>query len=743
MMNKSQVIANRVRSGHENRGLLAIARTVFLVLLLLTGISPIHAAEANTLRQITHSALPGNGVEIVLTADQEIAQPTSFATENPARIAIDFQGLKSGMAVKSQPVGVGMVRSVVAIEAGDRTRVVVNLVDSVPHDIQVKGKQVIIRVEAGAEQTAAKAPTGKKAPKPADDTAAVASAQPQVAQAVVEPAIEQVDFRRGTEGEGRILVSLNDPATVVDMREEAGKVILDFRNITLPERFMRKFDVTDFDTPVRMFEVSQKGQDVQMSISAAGEYEHLAYQANNLFAVEFRALTAEEQEAVKKAKQVYTGERLSLNFQEIEVRAVLQLLADFTELNMVTSDTVTGTITLRLQNVPWDQALDIILKSRGLGMRKNGNVIMVAPTEEIAAREKLELESQQQIEELAPLFSEYMQINYAKAEEIAAILKSEDNQLLTPERGNVTVDSRTNMLLVRDTAAKLEDLRRLIKKLDVPIRQVLIDSRVVIATDTFAKDIGVRFGFNRSIGTSQSKREYLVGGGMTGHLDGTGNLDTGQFMGVGAGISDGAGTENLLVNLPSTLIEGGRGGAINLLVGKIGSFLLQLELSAMQQEGKGEVISSPRVITSDRNKATIKQGVEIPYQEASASGATTVAFKEAVLLLEVTPQITPDDRIIMDLVINKDEPDFSRAVLGVPPVDTREIQTSVLVDNGDTIVLGGVFERNVTKSTEKIPFFGDLPVVGNLFKQNAEQDNNSELLIFVTPKILKDTLGAR
>jgi type IV pilus assembly protein PilQ len=726
---------------------LIVAASASLFLLLLVSASSTFAAEANTLRQITHSALPGNGVEITLTADQEIAQPTSFATESPARIAIDFQGLKSGMAVKSQPVGIGMVRSVVAIEAGDRTRVVVNLVDSVPHDIKVRGKQVVIRIAAGASQTTAKA-VASSSEKQEEAPAVSSATRPEDASELpavttdVDPAIDGVDFRRGVDGEGRVLISLSDPSTVVDIDDKVGVLVLSFKDVSLPERFERKFDVTDFATPVQMFEVVQKGRDVQVAISAAGEYEHLAYQANDLFAVEFRALTEEEQEAARKAKQVYTGERLSLNFQEIEVRAVLQLLADFTELNMVTSDTVTGTITLRLQNVPWDQALDIILKSRGLGMRKNGNVIMVAPTEEIAAREKLELESQQQIEELAPLFSEYMQVNYAKAEDIATILKSEDNQLLTPDRGNVTVDSRTNMLVVRDTASKLEDIRRLIKKLDVPIRQVLIDSRVVIATDTFAKDIGVRFGFNRAVGEGNST-ESMIAGGMTGHLDGTSALDTGTFMGTGASVSNGAGTENLMVNLPSTLIDGGRGGAINLLVGSIGSFLLQLELSAMEQEGKGEIVSSPRVITSDRNKAFIKQGVEIPYQQASASGATVVAFKEAVLLLEVTPQITPDDRIIMDLVINKDEPDFSRAILGVPPVDTREIQTSVLVDNGDTIVLGGVFERNVTKSTEKIPFFGDLPVVGNLFKQNAEQDNNSELLIFVTPKILKQTLGVR
>jgi type IV pilus assembly protein PilQ len=363
---------------------------------------------------------------------------------------------------------------------------------------------------------------------------------------------------------------------------------------------------------------------------------------------------------------------------------------------------------------------------------------MVAPTEEIAAREKLELESQKQIEELAPLRSEYIQINYAKAADIAELLKSSDNQLLTPERGNVTVDERTNTLLVRDTLAKLEDINRLDKRLDIPVRQVLIESRIVIANDDFAKDIGVRFGFDQSYSEGN---EVMVAGGKEGWL--VDQYDLGSFMGMGVGIkSTDDDTRNLMVNLPQTL-SSSRGGAINLLVGKIGSFLLQLELSAMQQEGKGEVLSSPRVITADRNTATIKQGVEIPYQEASSSGATTVSFKEAVLQLEVTPQVTPDDRVIMDLIINKDSPDFSRSVLGVPPVDTREIETSVLVDNGETVVLGGVFERTRTKSTERIPFFGDLPYVGFLFKQEAEQDKNTELLIFVTPKILKETIGMR
>ncbi|MES9914079.1 MAG: type IV pilus secretin PilQ family protein, partial [Candidatus Sedimenticola sp. 4PFRAG1] len=444
---------------------------------------------------------------------------------------------------------------------------------------------------------------------------------------------------------------------------------------------------------------------------------------------------------IQRAKKTFEGERLSLNFQDIEVRSVLQLLADFTGFNLVTSDTVTGRITLRLKNVPWDQALDIIMKTRGLSMRKNGNVVLIAPTEEIAAREKLELESQKQIEELAPLYSEYIQLSYAKASDIAGLLKGEGNQLMSPDRGNVTVDVRTNTLLVRDTGAKLEDVRRLIAKLDVPVRQVLIESRVVIANDDFLKEMGVRLGFNRSNSFSENGPDILFAGAQPGHLDGTADLDTGTFMDTGASVSTG-GRENLLVNLPAANASS-RGGGFNLLIGKIGSYLLQLELQALQQEGRGEIVSSPRVITSDKSPASIKQGVEIPYQEASSSGATSVSFKEAVLKLDVTPQITPDDRIIMDLNIAKDNPDFSRSVGGVPPVDTRSIETTVLVDNGETVVLGGVFEKTDTTSTERIPFFGDLPYVGFLFKTELNKDENKELLIFVTPKILKETLGVR
>ncbi len=700
------------------------ARGTLFFLLVMAG-SWAHAAGV-ALQDIGFSSLPGNRVQITITATGPLVEPSSFTTDNPARIALDFAGVASGLEKKTQPIGVGMARSVTAIEAGGRTRVIINLVDSVAHQVAIDGNKAVITIDAGG--TVAAEPVARK------------SGQAVVAAA--GRAIENVDFRRGDAGEGRISITLSDPSTLVDMREEGGRVVLDFLDASLPERLARKYDVTDFATPVKSFEVAPRNNNVHLEILPAGEYEHLAYQMDNLYTVEFRPLTKEEKEAIRKQKLTYTGERLSLNFQDIEVRAVLQLLADFTDLNLVTSDTVSGRVTLRLKNVPWDQALDIILKTKGLTMRQTDNVIMVAPTEEVAAREQLELESQQKIEELAPLHSEFVQINYAKAADLAALLKSEENRLLS-ERGNVTLDERTNTLLVQDTAAKLEEIRRLVRTLDIPVRQVLIESRIVIANDDFAKDLGVRFGFNRS--NSLDENQILVSGGQPGHLS-TVLTDTGPWMNYGLSnieIPADSGNQALMVNLPASGLEGGNpSGSINFLIGKLGSYLLQLELSAMQAEGKGEIISSPRVITSDQNKAIIKQGVEIPYQEATSSGATNIKFKEAVLSLEVTPHITPDDRVIMDLQVNKDNPDFTRSIQGVPPVDTREVQTSVLVDNGETVVLGGIYERTKTSNTERVPFFGDLPYVGFMFKQELQIDNNQELMIFVTPKILKETLGA-
>ncbi len=679
-------------------------------------------AIANQLQDVSFSALPGNRVEIVLTTSEPVGEPTSFTTDNPARIAIDFTDTTSALAQKITPIAIGMARSVTAIEAGGRTRVVINLLEQVPHEIRSEGNRLIVSVGAGSGAGSMSATSGGAAP--------IAVERNLPARQGL--ALENIDFRRGPQGEGRVEILLSDPSIVVDMRQQGDRIVLDFVDTQIPAQLARTLDVMDFATPVSTIETRPDGNNVRMSIATEGEFEHLAYQANDMYTVEFRALTKQEKEELRRAQQVYEGDRLSLNFQDIEVRAVLQLLADFTGLNMVVSDTVSGRITLRLKNVPWDQAMDIILKTKGLSMRRNDNVVLVAPTEEIAAREKLELESQQQIEELAPLRSELIQVNYAKASDLAALLKSSENKLLS-DRGSVSIDERTNTLLVQDTAAKLSEIRALLSDLDIPVRQVLIESRIVIANNDFARDLGVRFGASKAFATGNSTGG--VGGGLPGDADLTGTA--GPFFVTGDSTN-----ESLLVNLPQTL-SAGRGGAVNFVLGKIGSYLLRLELSAMQQEGKGEIVSSPRVITSDQNEATIKQGVQIPFQEATSSGATSVSFKDAVLELTVTPHITPDDRVIMDLMVKKDNPDFTRAVLGVPPVDTRELQTSVLVDNGETVVLGGVFERTKSNNTERVPFFGDLPYVGFMFKQEQVQDENSELLIFVTPKILKETLTLR
>ena len=670
---------------------------------------------ANELQDISFSTLPGNKVQINMTLAEPVSQPASFATDNPARIAIDLPGTSSALKQKVTPVGVGVARSVAAIEAADRTRVVINLLESVPYAIKSDGNHLLVDI-GGASGVATMA-----AKKAAPSMAGKFSAADQ--------RVQNIDFRRGSDGEGKVEIDLSDPSIVVDMRQEGQNIVLDLMDTQLPVELARTLDVTDFATPVTQIVTRPQGHNTRMVISTKGEFEHLAYQTDNTYKVEFRALTRAEVEKKRREQKVYEGDRLSLNFQDIEVRSVLQLLADFTGLNMVVSDTVSGRITLRLKNVPWDQAMDIILKTKGLSMRRNDNVILVAPTEEIAAREKLELESQQQIEELAPLRSELIQINYAKSANLAALLKSSDNKLLS-ERGNVTIDERTNSLLVQDTAAKLGEIRELISKLDVPVKQVLIESRIVIANNDFSKDLGVKLGAavtDDNVGTTNN--QLLIGGGINGGTPNTGAI----------------GAENLLVNLPVVGAGSGSttGGAVNFILGKIGSHLLRLELSAMQQEGKGEIISAPRVITSDQNKAIIKTGQEVPYQEATSSGATSVSFKEAVLKLEVTPHITPDDRVIMDLQVNKDFPDFANLVGGVPPVNTRSLETSVLVDNGETVVLGGVFERTKSNNIGRVPFFGDLPYVGWAFKQEQTQDKNNELLIFVTPRILKDTLTLR
>lgn len=687
----------------------------FVPLLLLVPFSSAAAQSGGaTLKDITFSALTGDRVQIVLSLDGDVKSPNSFTTDNPARIAFDFPNTASKLPKRSQTIGVGMARSVTAVEAMGRTRVVVDLVALVPYKTAVQGNKVVITLASAGAVAAARG----------TEAAGTTTAQNQKAG---PRRIENIDFRRGEHGEGRVLVTLSDPSTVVDMRSEGGQVVLDFLDVSLPAKLERRLDVVDFATPVKTIDTFSRANKVSMVITPLAEYDHFAYQTDNLFTIEFKPLTKKQVEDLKKEKFGYTGERLSLNFQDIEVRSVLQLIADFTGLNLVASDTVTGNITLRLNNVPWDQALDIVLKTKGLDKRQEGNVLLIAPSEEIAAREKLELESKKQISELAPLRSEFIQINYAKATDIADLIKSKENSLLS-SRGAVTIDTRTNTLLVQDTAEKLADIRRIVARLDIAVRQVLIESRVVTANNDFSKEIGVQFGLSRS--TTANGNQVTIGGFQTGNVN----------YGGGTGIVDAdTGNENYQVSLPIS----NPAGDFHFSIGKIGSTLLQLELQALQAEGRGEVISAPRVITSDQHEALIEQGVEIPYQEASSSGATTVSFKKAVLSLKVTPHITPDDRVIMDLLVNKDNPDFSRSVLGVPPVDTREINTRVLVDNGETVVLGGVFEQTKTKNVNKVPGLGNIPVIGWMFRSTTQEDNKNELLIFVTPKILKESLSAR
>ena len=660
-----------------------------------------HAQTNTTLDKISFSTLPGDRVRVVLDLSGPVDAPLSFAIDEPARVALDFPGVSLNLPRKTENIGVGMARSVTAVEAGGRSRVVLSLVKLVPYTIDVSGNQIVLTLDSTGNTT----------------SQAVAKSA-----AGLTGSIESIDFRRGESGEGRVMVTLSDPAIVVNTFEQGDDIVVEFIGVELPENLSRRLDVIDFATPVKIVDTKQDGGNVRMIIEASGVFDHLAYQSEDLFTLDVKALTVDEQEKAKKDKFTYTGERLSLNFQNIEVRAVLQLIADFTGLNMVASDTVSGSLTLRLKNVPWDQALDIILKTKGLAMRQTGNVILIAPTEEIAAREKLELEAQKQIEELAPLRSEFIQVNYAKAAVLATLLKAEENSLMT-DRGRVSVDERTNTLLVRDTGDAINNIRELVATLDIPVRQVLIESRIVIADDSFNRDLGVRFGV--SYAWNNGNRQAGIGGALPG------DTNFGGAVGPGNSLST-AGNQDLLVDLPI----GNPASAIKFAVVSIPDFILQLELQALQLEGRGEVISNPRVVTANQKEATIEQGTEIPFQEASSSGATSTSFKKAVLSLKVTPQITPDDRVIMDLAVNQDT--VGQEFSGIPSVDTRSVTTQVLVDNGDTVVLGGIYEQTKREDIEKVPFFGDLPYFSWLFKTTSVRDDKRELIIFVTPRILKD-----
>jgi type IV pilus assembly protein PilQ len=672
------------------------------------------------LQSVTFDQLPGEKVQFKLTFSRNASEPGSFTIDNPARIALDFPNTVSTLRWKNKNVGIGFAKSITAVEAGNRTRVILNLVQLLPFETEVSGRNVYITLAGGRAASKQAPPASSKVSTavPGEDTL---------------HSIKNIDFRRGANGEGQIIVTLSDSDTPASTGETGNKIFVDFGNTGVSNDLLQRLDVIDFATPVQYIDTTRVGNRVRLSITPAGEYEYLAYHTGTTYTIEVKPVTKDEKTAEKETEtQGYTGEKLSLNFQDIEVRAVLQLIADFTGLNMVTSDSVQGNLTLRLKNVPWDQALDIILKTKGLSMRRSGNVILVAPTEEIAAREKLELEAKKSIETLEPLRSEIIQINYAKASTIAEILKAKGTGVMS-DRGSTTVDERTNTIIVVDTSDRLLDVRKLIGKLDVPVRQVMIESRIVIADNEFAKDLGVRFGVtgisNRSTVTTTSgslnSTDVVVNQGIT---NGT-PLPT--------PVTPGALEDRLNVNLPALPPAGSAGSIAFAILGS--NALVDLELSALESQGRGEVISNPRVVTSNQHEALIKQGTQIPYQEASSSGATSVSFKDAVLSLRVTPQITPDERIILDLAINKDS--VGGEFAGVPAIDTKEVQTQVLIDNGATVVLGGVYEQNKLNSTTKIPFLGDLPFLGALFRSKTTSDDKSELLIFVTPKILKNSLS--
>lgn len=694
----------------------------FAALLLWLMLCAAGAAQAdNALESISFSSLPGDQLQLALKFQSTPPEPLAFTIDNPARIALDFPNTTNRLSKRSQDIGIGVARSVNTAQAKGRTRVVINLAELVGYQTEVKGNELIVNIGAGASAGAFGAAVSGAAP-----------AKASVSTATAVASVTNVDFRRGAAGEGRIILSLSDPSIPVDLREQGGKILVDVTAAALASDLERRLDVLDFATPVKTIDTFRQGDNVRVVIEPTGDWEHLAYQSDNIFTVEVREVSKIAQE--QRKKEEFTGERLSLNFQDIETRAVLQLIADFTGLNLVVSDSVTGNLTLRLKNVPWDQALDIILKTRGLDKRQTGNVLYIAPTEEIAAREKLELESRKQVQELAPLRTELVQINYARAADIAALLKAPENTLLS-ERGSVTIDTRTNTLLIQDTTDKLAELRKLIARLDVPVRQVMIESRIVVANDDFSKEIGVRFG---ATGVEENGDDGVFA--VTGSANGTDDIvndaldnlqATGQQFPVGVPDLE----DRLIANLPAA----GTTGKLALAI-LSSNYLLDLELSALQTEGRGEVISNPRVITSDQTTARIEQGVEIPFQQATSSGATSITFKKAVLSLEVTPHITPDDRISMDLSVNKDS--VGQIFVGVPSIDTREVQTQVLVDNGQTVVLGGIFEEASNVSKTQVPLLGDLPILGRLFRNDVNTANRNELLIFVTPRTIDQRLSA-
>ncbi len=675
-------------------------------------------ANGAVIEDIAFASQPGARLEVQLTFDEPpSADLESYTIEEPARIVVDLPQTRSALQEKRFPLSQPNATSVMVLESGDRTRLIVNLVELVPFESEISGRRLILRVGRDAREVALTPTT----------TDVLRNDANRVERVVSE--ITDLTFQRSPDGEGLLVLTLSNPAVDASIFSEGGQITLQFMNTNVRETLIRRFDVTDFATPVQRVEVTTTERGTRLQLHADGRFDYLAYQTGNEYVLAVAPMTPEEKRE-RLNEFNYVGDRISLNFQNIEVRSVLQLIADFTELNLVASDSVTGNITLRLQNVPWDQALDLVLKTRGLDSRKIGNVLMVAPAQEIAERERLEIEANKQLAELAPLQSEFIRIRYAKAVNVVSLFDagSEEGGSLISERGSVVVDERTNSILVTDTAAKLAEIRDLIEKVDIPIRQVMIEARIVIASSNIDQQLGIRWGggylnvdgdkFTSVAGDTASvtslNSQMIAGNSPV-------QMPTAPFVDLGVS----ARTSGFAVGFTST------------------DLFLTAELSALEASGEGEVVSQPKLITGDKQKASIKSGTEIPYQEGAASGATTTAFKEAVLKLEVTPNITPDDRILLDLVVNQDSvgelvPSGNGGL--IPTIDTTELTTQVLVGNGETVVLGGVFRNEELVKVEKVPLLGDIPYLGNLFKSKANTQQKTETLIFITPRILSEAL---
>ncbi len=689
-----------------------------LVAMLLLAASSLYAS---TIKEVSFASLPGDKTEMKLSFDGTPPEVSGYTIETPARIALDLPNTTSDLKAKYHKIGMGNARTAIIVGTAEKTRVIINLTELTGYQTRTEGNNLFVVI--GQQEVEEQAEVGLLA---SQDSPRYQSKKTDEKGRIID-----VDFRRGDLGEGQVLISLSNPNVPVDISQESGRIRVEFSNVNLADEMRRRLDVRDFATPVKFIDATlEAGKPVFFIEPSDDRYEYLAYQTDNLLTVNVKPLTKAEEERIKEERFPYTGEKLSLNFQDIEVRTVLQIIADFTGFNLVASDTVQGNITLRLKNVPWDQALDIVLKSQGLAKQQIGNVLMIGPADQIANRQKIELEANRQVEDFAPLRTEFIQVRYAKATDLLALVSAEGS--LLSERGSASVDARTNTIILQDTANSIEAVRRAIKVLDIPVRQVLIEARIVVASTNVGENLGIRWG--GGYGVLKNDKIFTAGGNRSA-TTAYNNIVVDRLNGDDPEDFDlnNANVVNLPVNSANATTFGIGVNAFD--------YMLDLELSAMESDGKAEIISQPRVITADGQTARIQAGSQIPYEEASASGATTITFKEAVLKLEVTPQITPDDRILMDLIINKDA--IGEVINNIPTIDTNELETQVLVNNGETIVLGGIFQSEDVTQIDKTPFFGDLPVIGRLFRRTTHTEDKSELLIFITPRLVKDVLSNR